>query len=65
MYKYEYGVAQDLEKAYVHFSLADALGHPEASESKDQMARWMKAEQVADSDRIVKDWLEEFNRRNR
>jgi TPR repeat protein len=49
-------VPQDDVLAFMWFNLAAAQGHPDAKDAVDQLARRMTPEQIAEAQRLVREW---------
>jgi hypothetical protein len=52
------GVAQDYVQAHMWFKLAAAQGHKEAAEIQDKLPEVMTRDQVADAQRLAREWTE-------
>lgn len=55
-------VPQDYVRALMWLSLAAAQGHDEAAHGRDMIAGQMTAEQVAEAERLQREWLEKRHR---
>ena len=51
-----YGVTQDYAEAHKWLNLAAAAGHPTAGEGRDIAAKEMTPEQVAEAQRLAREW---------
>ena len=56
MYFLGNGVPQDVVLAYMWFNIAVAQGQNEASLSRDEVAKHMNREQVAEAQRLAREW---------
>lgn len=56
MYDNGLGVSQNDVLAYMWFSLAAAQGEPNASNNRDSMARIMSPNQIAEAQRLAREW---------
>ena len=54
-----YGVPQDFIRAHMWFDLAAALGLKRAVESRDMVVRLMTSAQIAEAQRMARDWLKQ------
>jgi len=50
------GLEQDVSKAFMWYSLATSNGHPTASGFRDDLAKKMTPDQIAEAERLVKEW---------
>ncbi len=57
MYANGRGVPQDYVKAHMWFNLAAAQGDTAASSKRDEIAKRMTPEQVAEAQRLSRDWV--------
>ena len=58
MYANGQGVPQDYAEAHMWFNLAAAKGHAGAANSRDVVARRMTPDQIAEAQRLAREWLE-------
>jgi TPR repeat protein len=56
MYEAGQGVAQDYIEAYKWYSLADAQGEEEAASLRDVLAKEMTSHQIAEAQRLAREW---------
>jgi len=56
MYASGKGVPQDYIKAHLWFNLAAAQGNERASSSRDKIARFMTAQQIAEAQNLAREW---------
>lgn len=59
LYAIGYGVPQDFIRAHMWFDLAAALGLKRAVESRDMVVRLMTSAQIAEAQRMARDWLKQ------
>ena len=51
-----HGVPKDFAEAHKWFNLSAAAGHPKAGETRDLVAKEMTPEQVAEAQRLAREW---------
>lgn len=56
MYYNSEGVPQNLVKAHVWLNLAGARGYTDAPKLRDEVAQWMTSAQIAEAQRLAKEW---------
>jgi len=56
MYAHGQGVAQDFAEAYLWLSVAAAQGGADAADNRDDIARQMTPDQIAEAQRLARDW---------
>ena len=57
MYANGEGVPQDLVLAYMWWNLAAVRGDDAAQENKEVIVPWMTREQVAEAEKLSREWL--------
>jgi hypothetical protein len=58
MYELGEGVPEDIVLAYMWYNLAAAQGNETAQSNKDRTERRMTREQIAEGQRMSREWLE-------
>ncbi|MDB4547583.1 sel1 repeat family protein [Akkermansiaceae bacterium] len=58
MYTNGSGVPKDNVKAYMFFNLAAAQGDKDAEENREQIGEYMTQEQIAEGQKLTREWLE-------
>ena len=58
MYRYGQGVLQDYVMAYMLYNVASAGGSDSAGKKRDRVAKKMTREQVAEAQRLAREWME-------
>jgi uncharacterized protein len=56
MYEHGRGVPQDYARAYMYYSLAAMRGDGDATKARDELASKMSLEQIAEAQRLSRDW---------
>ena len=62
MYAEGQGVPQDLEQALKWFIIGDALGEKEAKRGQDYATNLMRPDQIAEAQRMAREWMEKHQR---
>ena len=62
MYYIGKGVPQDLVQAHMWFNIADALGDESAQEERDEVAKLMTPDQIAEAQRMASEWMAKHQR---
>jgi TPR repeat protein len=60
MYSGGHGTAQDNVQAHKWFSIASELGDYNAASRRDELAARMPADEIAESELLVKTWMERY-----
>lgn len=64
MYHDGEGVPQDYVKAYMWYNLATAQGHLESKKAREQVAREMTKEQIAEAQKLSREWTAKNSKEN-
>jgi len=59
---YRLGVLQDYVQAHMWYNLAVAQGHVDAAKARDAIAKKMTSEQLAEAQRLAREWLAEHQK---
>ena len=65
MYYNEDGFIQDYAKAHMWFNISAYSGNPDASETRDTVSKLMTSQQLAEAQRMAREWVENFEKRQK
>ena len=65
MHEEGHGVSVDFITAHMWFNIAAALGYSEAEEDRNDLEREMTSTQIADAEKLAREWLDTHALMNR